>query len=306
MTASPLDAFVAEVGDTGPVAVVGARTAWDVGGPLDEGTRLVTAPGGVRSFNRAEMVVEVGAGLSCADLDALLGEAGQEVILDPPGPNATVGGVLAVGRSGVRRLRHGPLRDVVLRLRFVDGAGRLVTAGGGTVKNVAGYDLCRLLVGSLGTLGLLGEVLLRTRPRPEVTRWYRGPMSPRWVQETLYRPSSILWDGSTTWVLLEGYGEDVDAEGSRLVAEGASPVTSPPDRPANRWSMAPASLASLAGRPGRFVAEIGVGVVHHERSAPLRSVDPSVVELHDRIRRALDPAGRLNPGRDALAGHGGH
>ncbi len=305
MTNAALDAFVAEIGPVDPVAVVGAQTAWHVGGDLDEGVRLVSAPTGVRSFNRAEMVVEVGAGLSCAELESVLAEAGQEVILDPPGTSATVGGVLAVGRTGLRRLRHGPLRDAVLRMRFVDGAGRLVTAGGGTVKNVAGYDLCRLLVGSLGTLGLFGEVLLRTRPRPEVARWYRGPMSPSWVQGAMYRPSSILWDGSATWVLLEGYVEDVEAEGTLLEREGATAVAGPPELPPNRWSSAPDSLATLTSQPGRFVAEIGVGVVHHERPAPLRTVDPAIVELHDRIRRSIDPAARLNPGRDVLGGLGG-
>ncbi len=86
--------------------------------------------------------------------------------LDPRDPAATIGGILACGLSGWRRLRHGPLRDHVLEVRFVTAQGRLVKAGGPTVKNVTGYDLPRLLVGSFGTLGVLAQVTLRCRPRP--------------------------------------------------------------------------------------------------------------------------------------------
>jgi NAD dependent epimerase/dehydratase family enzyme len=82
------------------------------------------------------------------------------VPLDPVDPErATVGGVLAVGESGIRRLRYGPVRDTVLEVRFVNAAGKVVKAGGPVVKNVTGYDLCRLLVGSVGTLGFLAEVV---------------------------------------------------------------------------------------------------------------------------------------------------
>src|SRR5207237_3236629 len=106
--------------------------------------------------------------------DDALGEHGQCVAL-PPHEGATVGGVLAVGRSGLRRLRFGPVRDTLLEARYVSAEGRLVKAGGPTVKNVSGFDLCRLLVGSLGTLGLLGAVVLRCRPRPAASRSPVGP-----------------------------------------------------------------------------------------------------------------------------------
>src|SRR5207247_4197918 len=108
----------------------------------------------------------------------------------PAGDGATVGGVLAVGRSGLRRLRFGPIRDVLLEARYVSAEGRLVKAGGPTVKNVSGFDLCRLLVGSLGTLGLLAEVVLRCRPLPAESRWLAGEADPLGLLRRPYRPSS--------------------------------------------------------------------------------------------------------------------
>src|SRR5437879_2028902 len=143
------------------------------------------------------MIVRVRAGTPVAELDAVLAEGGQMVPLDPMEPErATVGGVLAVGHSGLRRLRYGPLRDTVLEARFVSGEEKLVKAGGPVVKNVSGYDLCRLLVGSLGTLGFIGEVVLRTFPRPPVSQWFAGQSDPAEVRKRLYRPATILWDGN--------------------------------------------------------------------------------------------------------------
>ena len=104
------------------------------------------------------------------------------------------------------------MRDALLQARVVTAAGTMVKAGGPTVKNVSGFDLCRLLVGSLGTLAFLGDVILRTRPRPAVQQWLAGAADPFAVRRRLYRPASILWDGVTTWVCLEGHPTDVLAE----------------------------------------------------------------------------------------------
>ncbi|MEJ7585628.1 MAG: FAD-binding protein [Acidimicrobiales bacterium] len=107
----------------------GGRTQWDVGGALEPGTRSVRAPAGVVAFEPAEMTVRVGAGATVVDLDLALAEQGQCVAL-PAWPGATVGGVLAVGRSGLRRLGYGPVRDTLLEARVVSAEGRLVKAGG--------------------------------------------------------------------------------------------------------------------------------------------------------------------------------
>jgi glycolate oxidase FAD binding subunit len=293
--------FATEVGPSDPVVVVGGRTQWAVGGDPDASAREVRAPAGVVQHEPAEMIVRVRAGTSVAELDAALAEGGQTIALDPPdAERATVGGVLAVGHSGPRRLGWGPVRDSLLEARYVSAGGQLIRAGGPVVKNVSGFDLCRLLVGSLGTLGLLAEVVLRVRPRPPAAVWLRGaPDDPDRLRRALLRPSSILWDGATTWVLLEGHAADVDAEIKALGREFA-PVGAPPPLPnGGRWSVAPSALqeAVMGLEPGSFVAEFGVGIVHASTPALARPAHPATATLHRRIKANFDPSGRLNPGR---------
>ena len=171
--------------------------------------RVVGAPAGIDWIQPAEMTVCCGAGTMVAELDEALLAVGQCVAIPPTG---TVGGALAVGHSGIRRLGYGPVRDTLLQARYVSAEGQVVKAGGPTVKNVSGFDLCRLLVGSRGTLGFLGEVILRTRPRARYEQWFSGPVDPEDALGRLHRPTAILWDGATTWVLLEGDERDVEAQ----------------------------------------------------------------------------------------------
>lgn len=288
------DEFADDVGDNGPVCVVGAGTRG--GGPRGD-ERVVRAPSGVVRVDAAEMVVECGAGTPVAELQAALAEVGQTVSL--PG-GGTVGGALAVGRSDLDRLAHGPLRDALLRTRFVSAAGQVVTAGGATVKNVSGFDLCRLLVGSHGTLGFLADVLLRTRPMASASAWYRTDGDPFELARRLYRPVSLLWNGATTWVRLDGDAADlaVDADRFHLTS-----VEGPPELPGPyRWSLPPAEVARLGtDHPAdSFVAEVGVGIVHHTVAPPPRSVAEPIRALHERLRAEFDPTGRLNPGVDVL------
>ena len=300
----PLHDFAAEVGTADPVVAVGGRTQWWVGGRPDPSAREVRAPSGVMRHEPAEMIVRVRAGTTVAELDAALAEGGQTIALDPADPRqATVGGVLAVGHSGPRRLGWGPARDTLLEARFVSAEGRLIRAGGPVVKNVTGFDLCRLLVGSLGTIGLLAEVVLRARPRPPVSMWLRGAVDdPDRLRDRLFRPSSILWNGTDCWVLLEGHAADVDAEVAAMGA-GFEPVEQPPPLPnAGRWSVSPSAIGELvtALDPGTFVAEIGVGIVHTATAPPPpppRRTGPEWAAIQRRIKTHFDPTGRLNPGR---------
>ena len=287
-------AFAAEVGADGAVVAVGGRTQWSVGGAPTPGTREVRAPSGIATYEPAEMVVRCGAATTVADLDDALAEHGQTVAL-PAWPAATVGGVLAVGHSGLRRLRLGPVRDTLLEATYVSAEGRVVKAGGPVVKNVSGFDLCRLLVGSLGTIGLLAQVVLRVVPVPAASRWLRADgADPFAVLRRLHRPSSVLWDGTTTWVLLQGHPADV-AEQAALLPGGWEEVDGPPARPTGgRRSLRPSELRSLRGE---FLAEVGVGVVHTTEPAPARTLDPAVADLNRRIKATFDPTGRLNPGR---------
>lgn len=298
---SALLEFADAVGSDEPVTVTGGRTQWTVGGPVAPETREVRAPSGIVSHQPSEMIVRVGAGTAVAELDAALAEAGQFVALDPAQPErATVGGVLAVGRSGYRRLRWGPIRDCLLEARYVSAEGRLIKAGAPVVKNVTGFDLCRLLVGSLGTLGLLGEVVLRTQPSPPARQWLsKEGVDPEVVLATLHRPSSVLWDGRRTWVLLEGVSADVVSQRSAL-GSGWAECDGPPRLPgAGRMSVAPGHVRVTTAHmaSGTFVAEIGVGVIHTDE--PVAAVPPSdaVVALNAEVKRRFDPTGRLNPGR---------
>lgn len=295
--AAELESFAAEVGPDGPVAVVGGRTHWDVGGRCPEDTRLVRAPAGIREFDPADMTIRVGAGTPVEELDAALAEAGQRANL-PLVSGATVGGVLAVGRDDVHALGRGRLRDALLEAVYVADDGRLVKAGGPTVKNVSGFDLCRLLVGSLGTLGLVGEVILRTWPRPAAQLWMAGPCDPAELRRKLYRPSSILWDGQTSWVHLEGHDSDVDSEAELARSLGCTPVDSPPPLPAHR---VPAGALEVEGFQGSFVAQVGTGSAYVSEPGLHPDPDPAVVALHQRLQSEFDPRGRLNPGRDPLA-----
>jgi FAD/FMN-containing dehydrogenase len=294
-------AFVDEVAGDDPVCVAGGRTQWTVGGDVDPACRILHAPSGVLEHQPAEMTVRAGAGTTLAELHGVLARSGQTTVLEGR-PDATVGGILAVGRSGIRRLRNGPVRDAVLEIRYASAEGRLVVAGGPTVKNVTGYDLCRLLVGSLGTLGLFAEVVLRTRPVPEVSRWLAGHADPAVVAAGVYRPAAVLWDGATTWLLLEGYAVDVAEQAAIAARLGLAGVDGPPPLPPVRRSLRPADALSLDRRDGRFVAEVGVGVVHAERPTPVAPPSPGVVALHARLKEAFDPTGRLNRGRVVLEG----
>jgi FAD/FMN-containing dehydrogenase len=289
--ATAVVAFADEVGSSDPVTVNGLGTR---GGSVPD-VRTVTAPSGIEWIQPAEMTICCGAGTPVAEVDAALAEHGQCVALQGGG---TIGGSLAVGRSGIRRLGWGPSRDAVLQARYVSAAGQLVKAGGPTVKNVSGFDLCRLLVGSRGTLGFLAEVILRTRPLPVGERWFTSDRDPWELLAALYRPTSLLWNGHTTWVLLDGHADDIAAQarlGELRAADG------PPELPAHRWSVPPSGVRLLADQSAPFVAEIGVGVVHHTRPAPASTIDPTVRALHDRIKHEFDPTGRLNPGVDVLA-----
>jgi FAD/FMN-containing dehydrogenase len=297
----PTADFAAEVGATDPVTVVGGRTAWEVGGLPAADAREVRAPRGVIEHVPAEMIVRVRAGTPVAELNDALARRGQMVPLDPRFPGtATVGGVLAVGHSGPRRLRFGPVRDWMLEARYVSATGVVVKAGAPVVKNVSGFDLVRLLVGSLGTLGLLAEVVLRTYPLAPVTVWLSAPGDPFTARDRLFRPSSVLWDGARTWVLLEGHPQDVAAERDAL-GPGWAEVGGPPLPPGGgRRSVRPDALPSLAGRlaPETFLAEVGVGVVHGlPTDVGASTPGPVVLDLNRRVKERFDPTGRLNPGR---------
>ncbi|WBX99956.1 glycolate oxidase subunit GlcE [Ramlibacter tataouinensis] len=147
---------------------------------------------GIRSYEPSELVVTVGAGTALAQLEAVLAEQGQCLAFEPPhfGGGATVGGMVAAGLSGPARASTGAVRDFILGLAIVNGRGELLSFGGQVMKNVAGYDVSRLMAGALGTLGLIVEVSLKVLPRApaEATLKFELPQA-----EALHRLNA--WGG---------------------------------------------------------------------------------------------------------------
>ncbi|MFC5496497.1 glycolate oxidase subunit GlcE [Caenimonas terrae] len=121
---------------------------------------------GITSYEPSELVVTARAGTPLAELEALLASRGQCLPFEPPhfGPGATVGGMVASGLSGPARASVGSVRDYVLGVTMLNGRGELLTFGGQVMKNVAGYDVSRLIAGSLGALGLIVDVSLKVLP----------------------------------------------------------------------------------------------------------------------------------------------
>lgn len=157
--------------------------------PLGSGTKMerCSAPSGydialctrrldrVTDYQRENLVYAAEAGVTGAHTLELLSPNGQMLALDPPGfLEATLGGIVASRASGPSRAGFGAPRDLVLGVKVVDARGELISAGGKVMKNAAGYDLCRLYTGSLGTLGVIVETVFRLHPAPEASRAFVG------------------------------------------------------------------------------------------------------------------------------------
>jgi glycolate oxidase FAD binding subunit len=153
-----------------PVYPVGGGTALDYGiAPSRPGRTLdLTHIAKFVDYTPRDMTIVVEAGVRLADLAATLSAEGQHLPIDVPrAAEATIGGVVATNWSGPRRFGHGTIRDYVIGIHAVDGRGTPFKGGGRVVKNVAGYDFCKLLTGSLGTLAVVTQLALKVKPRPE-------------------------------------------------------------------------------------------------------------------------------------------
>ena len=132
---------------------------------------------GVTLYRPAELIISARAGTPLAEIEATLAEKGQHLIAESPYLNGvfgtsappSIGGVVAANLSGPRRITWGATRDHVMGLRFINGAGEVIRSGGRVLKNVTGLDLCKLLSGSYGTLGVITEVTLKVLPAPETS-----------------------------------------------------------------------------------------------------------------------------------------
>ncbi|GAA3151173.1 FAD-binding oxidoreductase [Planomonospora alba] len=151
----------------------GGRTKLHWGRPPERCDLLVDTRrlNGVPEHAAGDLVVRAQAGVTMDALAGLLAARGQELALDPLLAGATVGGTLATAAAGPRRLRHGTARDLLIGVTVVLADGTVARSGGKVVKNVAGYDLGKLLTGSYGTLGVITEAVFRLHPVPAARRW---------------------------------------------------------------------------------------------------------------------------------------
>ncbi len=191
-----------------PLRLRGGGTKDFYGEPGAPGEVLSTASlTGIVSYEPSELVVTVRAGTPLAELEAVLAAQGQCLPFEPPhfGPGGTVGGMVAAGLSGPARASVGAVRDYVLGVTLVNGRGEVLVFGGQVMKNVAGYDVSRLMAGSMGTLGLIAQVSLKVLPVAPAEATLRFEMS---QQQALERLNA--WGGqplplnASAWVQDEG------------------------------------------------------------------------------------------------------
>lgn len=187
---------------------------------------------GIVEYDPSELVITVRAGTPLAELEALLAEQGQMLPFEPPhfGPQATVGGCIAAGLAGPRRVSagtaQGSVRDFVLGATLLDGRGRVLRFGGAVMKNVAGYDVSRALAGSLGFFGLILDVSIKVLPRPRVdctlvfecTEAQALDRLTAWSGQPLPLSAS-QWCEGRLHLRLAGAGPAVDAAARRLGGE---------------------------------------------------------------------------------------
>jgi glycolate oxidase FAD binding subunit len=197
-----------------PVLIWGGGTHQGLGGRVDPTLVLATTRlDSIVDWQPEDLTVVVEAGVRVADLEERLAERGQTAVLPEVSGNGTVGGVVAAGISGFRRLRYGPTRDRMLEVDLVTGDGRVVRGGGRVVKNVTGYDLPRLATGSLGGLGLIGRVCLKLWPRPAATVTVTLSES---RSDYGYRPLAVIEARDEVLVYLSGTPAEVEARSAEL------------------------------------------------------------------------------------------
>ncbi|TXH27289.1 MAG: glycolate oxidase subunit GlcE [Elusimicrobia bacterium] len=208
-----------------PLAIRGGGSKAFYGEPEQGGPLPVGACRGIVAYEPTELVVTVRAGTPLRDLAAALADEGQALAFEPPhfGSTATVGGMLASGLSGPRRPAAGAVRDFVLGVKVLDGRGDVLSFGGRVMKNVAGYDVARLMAGSLGTLGVVLEVSLKVLPTPaaekSVVFFLDEATALARLNEWGGRPlpiSASAWHDGQMTVRLSGAAAAIDAAHKKL------------------------------------------------------------------------------------------
>ena len=221
---------VAAVSATGgEVMIVGGGTKTFYGEPIEALPLEVAGHSGVIDYDPAELVITLRAGCRLAEVEALLAENRQMFGFEPPhfGAGATIGGMIASGLAGPRRAYAGSVRDFVLGARLLDGRGEALNFGGRVIKNVAGFDIARSLVGSLGTLGVILEASIRVIPayQQEITLAFehaRAADHVKWINELGSEPwpiSASAWCDGQSLLRLSGSEQGVAEARAQLGGE---------------------------------------------------------------------------------------
>lgn len=266
----------AAVREQARVLPCGAGTKTALAAAPDGVTSLaMTGLSGVIEYAPAEFTFTALAGTRITEIAAILAEHGQYLPCDPllADAGATIGGTVAAGANGPGRYRYGGLRDFILGVRYVDGKGRLIAAGGKVVKNAAGFDIPKLMVGSLGQLGALVELTFKVFPRPEAYATLRLDLPSlaegiaavvKLTGQPLDLDSVDLTPaerGATLWVRLAGLAAALPERITRLrgILGGGEPVAEPEEarfwREARELAWAPAgwSLVKIPVTPKKIV-----------------------------------------------------
>jgi glycolate oxidase FAD binding subunit len=305
----------------------------DFYGEPPAGELLETAPlAGITSYEPSELVVTVRAGTPLAELEAVLAERGQCLPFEPPhfaggatraepsgervpecgtavGSVATVGGMVAAGLSGPARASVGSVRDYVLGATIVNGRGEVLTFGGQVMKNVAGYDVSRLMVGALGTLGLIAELSLKVLPVAPAEATLKFEMTQAQALERLnawggqplpLNASCWVEDAgvSTLYLRLRGAVAAVEAACRALGGERQDNAAVAPD-----WTLCrDQRLPWFAQRGERDLWRLSV-----PQTAPVLDLpEPPLIEWHGGQRWVRAAAGEAERLREVAADAGGH
>ena len=215
-----------------PLVIRGGNTKSFYGattiGATAENTVDMRAYTGIIDYQPRELVLTVRAGTSLSEIESVMAEQAQLLPFEPPhfGAGATIGGTVASGLSGPRRAYTGAVRDFVLGTRIIDGKGEDLRFGGRVIKNVAGYDVSRLMTGALGTLGILLDLSFKVLPQPTLENTLRFELDEataiqrfnEWAGQPLPL-SATCWTGGAAMVRLSGTSAGVRSAQEKLGGE---------------------------------------------------------------------------------------
>lgn len=207
-----------------PLRIRGAGSKDFYGGLLSGEVLDVSGYRGIVAYEPTELYITARCGTPLTEIEEVLAEKGQMLAFEPPHfVGATVGGCVAAGIAGPRRQQAGAVRDFVLGVKLVDGSGQVLSFGGQVMKNVAGYDVSRLIAGSLGTLGVIAEVTLKVLPMPVAERTLCFEMDEAGALKKLNQwgalplpISASFWHDGRLWLRLSGAQAAVEAAVGKL------------------------------------------------------------------------------------------